>query len=98
MLFAGEQNDFKFSQQANPFSHHPPPQGFPDVRHPTPAHLPMTLNPAQLRSSVGPSRVLTRRQARAQQQQQLSQTNVDVGPGDNNLSDQTPQGNTLNEV
>ena len=36
-----------------------------------------TLNPAQLRHSIGPSRVLTRRQARAAQQQ-ASQLGIDL--------------------
>lgn len=99
LLFPAEQDDF--SQQTNPFSHHPPPQPFPDVHHPTPSHTnnmdhSLSITSVQLKSSIGPSRVLTRRQARAQQH--LSQTSVDVTTNDNNLSSQTPHGNTLSEV
>lgn len=101
MLFAGEQNDF--SQQANPFSHHPPPQIFPEVHHPTPSHPSnvehaMTLNPSQLRSSIGPSRVLTRRQARAQQQQEQQALTSANAASDSTPSSQSPHVNALNEV
>lgn len=66
---------------SSPFTHHSHSHSFSDVHQSPVSHVnhashQMTLNPAQLNSNIGPSRVRTRRQARAAQQQAAQQ---DIG-------------------